>query len=282
MPWPSKYGTAASQAGLPPTPPPDRNATSHGVYPIAMGGRGGSLNAFAPYWNSVGFIPYSVPTRPGGMFSSGVFYPAVTDGTDRKELLLQARWPKAATINKTGYQTVNKTLISITIESRPQESVSWRTAVTTILFDGDTTVGRITSPFEAYSFPVAVGDEYRAFASYSTSTIKHYSPIQSSNDIDPAIRPCVYSFASKLGHSGFGSLVGVEEFKTAVSLLSASGIVRWSTPVVGSGYGTHRGNVKIYLTYADRLTQALNTRASSIAGSGSGNTITIFPFTQWV
>jgi len=280
MPWPSKYGTAASQTGTPPAPPPERDITSHGVLSLVRSGTVDSFSGYAPYWNSpTGLIPYLPPVRPAA--GSGVLYPPATDGTDRKELLLQVKWPIKAIIGKPA--AANKTLISVTVESRPQGSASWRTNTTTIFFDSNQSLGRIRATDQAYSFTVSPGDEYRAFASYTTGLNKFYSPISSGASAISTIRPTFYSSVSqRLARSGSGEVLGNALYKLAVSLLSSDLVDRIDGYYSRSGVGSSNGNQRFYSPFADRINSSAEARPAPLVRTGFGNTSTILSFSQWV
>lgn len=283
MPWPSKYGTASMQSGTPPTPPPEREESSHAAYAVFGGGVLGNMMFLSPSWfnpsDPSATISYTQPDRPGGPFTVGVFYPSVTDGTDRRETLLNVQWPKAAVLPEG--KEVNQALELVTIESRPQGSVSWRTNSTTVLFDKTLTVARVTGPGQAYSFTAASGDEYRAFAKYSTSLDPYYSPVISGSAAIPVFRPTVYSFTNTSVSSGAEGIVNQLTFKTAVSLLLEEAEVR-TYFVQRSGCSDADIGDKFFITFADRLTSDQEIRTPSICRGAVGNTTTILSFGQWV
>ena len=284
MPWPSKYGTAASQQVTPPEPPPERDINSAQYYAPWKSNHFGVNSEFAPTWKS-GYDPedspaFSVPVRPGGPFSSGVFYPADSGGVNSTQLGLAVNWPSAALLaGRSKFNGVNRTLNLITIESRPAGSASWRASTTTILFDAD----EIQDPFasdQAYFFSASPSDEYRAFATYFGNTQKYYSVIRAGSELSPQSRLKPYCSGYFSRDAGFGSVRQVNEYKTGVVVLFQNVETRGGS-VGGLGPGNGRAKqFEFYSGYANRLTSDIAIRTGFAQIFANGHTRSVLQYGQ--
>lgn len=206
MPWPTKYGVVSQATSVPPPPPPERDGvlglsflrtTTGGIVSLDSSADQNydRLPLLRPSGEASTYNDY--PDRPPGENSFFHFQPGTTP-ENRSILSMSITWPTR--VFEGDYR--KGALSSVTLESRPVGSESWRSSVINIPYPD-------TPPSDpvAATFIISPSDEYRAFATYVFEPEKsYYSLIRSGANFPTVNRGLAGSVGLYKGHVGTNSV----------------------------------------------------------------------------